>query len=241
MMKKKIAYLALAAFICSGSAALFARPAADRPARSGSGPLVSGPIKGGEKGYPFGAYFGDIRSIGYVEEEYFIEGTAVHYAPVDELSPDGKWNLESQDPVPYKTRILVRWPKDPSRFNGTIVVEWINVSFGYELAFHDSPGLYANGFAYVSVSAQPTGIDGFPSNPQGLRAWDGERYGTLRISDDGLSYDVFTQAALAIGPDRETLTRGSDPMNGLTVKKLIAVGASHRGAEYWPISTACSR
>jgi hypothetical protein len=229
-MKKKIVCLVAAAFICSGSAVLSARPAADRPTLSGSGPLVTGPIKGGERGYPFGAYFGDIRSIGYVEEEFFIEGTATHYVPVTELTSDGKWNLRPQDPAAYKTRILVRRPQDPARFNGTVVVEWVNVSFGYELAFHEPPGLYTNGFAYVSVSAQPTGIDGYPSNPQGLRAWDGGRYGTLHISDDGLSYDVFTQAALAVGPNRENSARGSDPMNGLAVRKLIAVGASQSGS-----------
>jgi hypothetical protein len=36
-----------------------------------------GPIKGGEKGYPFGAYFGDIRNIGYAEEEYFIRAEGI--------------------------------------------------------------------------------------------------------------------------------------------------------------------
>jgi hypothetical protein len=207
--------------------AVSAKPAAETSA--GSGPLVSGPIKGGEMGYPFGAYFGDIRNIGYVEEEYFLEGTAVRYAPVDELKPDGKWNIEPVSSAPYKTRILIRRPKDPAQFNGTVLVEWTNVSAGYDMAMCDPPGLYANGFAYAAVSAQPTGIDGFPSLPRGLKVWDKERYGSLTVSDDAVSFDIFTQAAYAIGPDRKTKSRGVDPMGGLEVKKLIAAGASQSG------------
>jgi hypothetical protein len=180
-------------------------------------------------GYPFGAYFGDIRSIGYIEEEYFLEGTAVRYAPVNELKNDGKWDIEPVNSAPYKTRILVRRPGDPEKFNGTVLVEWTNVSAGYENNMGDPPGLYVNGFAYVSVSAQPTGIDGFPSRPRGLKAWDKERYGSLNIPDEAVSYDVFTQAARAVGPNRRAESHGVDPMGGLAVKKLIASGASQSG------------
>jgi hypothetical protein len=209
---------------------VFARPAVEVETPSGSGPLVTGPIKGGEMGYPFGAYFGDIRNIGYVEEEYFIEGTAARYAPMDELKIDGKWNIEPVSAAPYKTRILVRRPRDPAKFNGTVVVEWINVSAGYDNSMGDPPGLYGNGFAYVSVSAQPTGIEGFPSLPRGLKAWDKERYGSLYVPDEAVSFDIFTQAARTIGPKRKTESHGADPMGGLEVKKLIATGASQSGS-----------
>jgi len=82
----------------------------------------------------------------------------------------------------------------------------------------------------VLVMAQPTGVHGFAANPRGLRAWDSERYGSLHIPDEAVSYDIFTQAAWAVGPNRRTLTRGADPMGGLTVKKLIATGASQSGS-----------
>ena len=36
---------------------------------------VSGPISGGERGWAYGAYYGDISDVGYIEEEFFIEGT----------------------------------------------------------------------------------------------------------------------------------------------------------------------
>jgi hypothetical protein len=213
---KKILCIAAVFSFCT-ALAVSAKPAADSPSPSGPGPLVTGPVRGGEMGYPFGAYFGDIRTIGYIEEEYFLEGTAVRYAPVNELKNDGKWDIEPVGSAPYKTRILVRRPKDPVKFNGTVLVEWTNVSAGYENNMGDPPGLYTNGFAYVSVSAQPTGIDGFPSRPRGLKAWDNERYGSLAIPDEAVSYDIFTQAARAVGPKRGAESHGVDKMGGLGV------------------------
>lgn len=54
--------------------------------------------------------------------------------------------------------------------------------------------------------------------------WDPERYSDLDIPSDDYSFDVFTQAAMAVGPNRE---RGViDPMSGLDVKRIIAQGAS---------------
>jgi hypothetical protein len=217
-------------FAVSAVPTVSAKPAAETNAPSGSGPLITGPIKGGEKGYPFGAYFGDIRNIGYVEEEYFLEGTAVRYVSSEELTADGKWNIKGVSSAPYKTRILVRRPGDPARFNGTVLVEWTNVSFGFDYNLVDTKGLYTNGFAYAAVSTQPAGIEGFPSLPRGLKAWDKERYGSLVIPDEAVSFDIFTQAARAIGPNRGTESRGVDPMGGLAVKKLIAAGASQSGS-----------
>jgi hypothetical protein len=73
---------------------------------------VTGPIKGGTHGWPFGAYFGDIGKLGYVEEEYFIEGNAALYSLVGEWTKDGKWTLKRGDASPYKIRILVWRPAD---------------------------------------------------------------------------------------------------------------------------------
>jgi hypothetical protein len=136
--------------------------------------------------------------------------------------------------VPYKTRLLVRRPLDPKRFNGTVVVEWTNVSNGYEVSFADPPGLY-DGFGYVAVSAQRVGVHGFDSDPrgsgrpaQGLLQWDPERYGSLSITGDSLSYDIYTQAARAIRGGR--VTGSIDPMGGLKVRKLIAIGGSQSGS-----------
>lgn len=194
-----------------------------------SGFTVTGPITGGEHGWAFGSYFGDISKLGYVEEEYFLEGVAQHYQPAagTELTEDGMWTLEKTDTAPYKTRFIVRRPIDPDKFNGIVIVEWANVSAGYDLSLVSTPGIYDEGFAYVSIMTQRNGIYGFEENPQGMVYWDEERYGSLDIPDDGLSYDIFTQAARAVGPDRPTT--GIDPMGGLEVKMLFAMGESQSG------------
>lgn len=202
---------------------------ASKAEASRDGFTVTGPITGGEHGWAFGSYFGDISKRGYVEEEYFLEGAARHYQPAEgtELTEDGMWTLEAADTAPYKTRFIVRRPQDPDQFNGIVIVEWANVSGGYDLSLVSTPGIYDEGFAYVSVMTQRNGVYGFEENPQGLVYWDEERYGSLNIPDDGLSYDIFTQAARAIGPDRPKT--GIDPMGGLDVKMLFAMGESQSG------------
>jgi Alpha/beta hydrolase domain len=189
-------------------------------------PTVTGPIRGGRHGWPFGAFYGNIGALGYVEEEYFIAGQALRFAPVGALSQDGRWSVEPTNPGPYKTRILVRRPANPKAFNGTVIVEWTNVSEGYDLEFCDPLGVY-DGFAYVAVSAQGVGIHGYPVKPRGLIDWDPKRYGSLSIPDDALSYDIYTQAARLVAQRPEV--HGVDPLGGLEVRKLIAVGASQSG------------
>ena len=94
-------------------------------------------------------------------------------------------------------------PEDPAAFNGTVIVLWNNVSAGYEnFGGGDSPEVFENGYAYVAVSAQRVGIHGQPDNPQGLRDWDPERYGSLSIPSDDYSFDIFTQVADLVAPDR---------------------------------------
>jgi hypothetical protein len=96
---------------------------------------------------------------------------------------------------------------------------------------------------------QRVGVHGFPANPQGLAAWDPQRYGELSIPSDEGSYDICAQIGRAVGPNRSTapVLRGGassrntapalrggassdrssiDPLGGLPVKKVIAIGAS---------------
>jgi hypothetical protein len=189
---------------------------------------VTGPVTVGKHGRAFGAYFGDISEIGYIEEEYFIEGMAQYYQPVNTLAEDGTWMLEAAGAAPYKTRLIIRRPADPAMFNGTVIVEWTNVSAGYEISIMDNRGIYEEGFAYAAVSAQVNGLYGFEENPQGLTSWDPERYGSLDIPNDGMSYDIFTQAARALSQNRPQ--EGVDPMGGLEVKKIFALGESQSGS-----------
>ena len=192
---------------------------------------VNGPVTGGSKGWAFGGSVADLDAVGYRQEEYFLEGEAGRYGPVQgtDLGWDGRWQVEPVETTPFKTRLVVVRPDDPAAFNGTVVVLWNNVSAGYEnFGGGDSPEVFENGYAYVAVSAQRVGIHGQPDNPQGLQAWDPERYGSLSIPSDDYSFDIFTQAANLVAPDRprETL----DLMGGLDVRRLIAQGASQSAA-----------
>jgi Alpha/beta hydrolase domain len=191
---------------------------------------VSGPVTTG-KGWAFGGPTVDLAQFGYRQDEFFVEGTARRYAQLQgtELGWDGRWQLEPTGSAPYATRIVVVRPEDPAAFNGTVVVLWNNVTAGYEnFGGGESPEIFEGGYAYAAVSAQRVGIHGAGEHPQGLHAWDPERYGALSISSDDFSYDIFTQAAGAVAPDRDP--DGLDPMGGLEVRRLIAQGASQSAA-----------
>jgi Alpha/beta hydrolase domain len=187
--------------------------------------VVTGPISGGAHGWPFGAAVRDLVREGYVEEEYFFEGDAQRYRPTGELGVDGRSDAEPTTTGSFKTRALVRRPADPARFNGTVIVEWNNVSAGCEIfEAGDTSVVFDEGFAYVGVSAQRVGVHGQGTDPQGLRAWDPERYGSLDIADDALSYGIFTAVARALSASR---AGGSvDPLRGLPVQRLLAAGGS---------------
>ena len=164
--------------------------------------MIQGPITGGKHGWAFGRPIFDLAARGYVEEEFFLAGDATTYRPVAgaEWGRDGKWQAEPKGRMPFKTRFLVYRPADPKAFNGTVVVCWNNVTAGYELFHGESPEILEGGYAYVGASVQRAGVHGFPANPQGLAAWDPQRYGELSIPTDEGSYDIYAQVGRAVGP-----------------------------------------
>ena len=188
--------------------------------------MLQGPITGGQHGWAFGRPIFELAERRYVEEEFFIAGEATTYRPVEgtEWGRDGEWQAEPKGTMPFKTRLIVYRPADPKHFNGTVVVCWNNVTAGYELFHGESPEILEGGYAYVGASVQRAGVHGFPANPQGLVAWDPQRYGELSIASDEASYDIFAQIGRAVGSARDRSRL--DPFRGLDVKKVIAIGAS---------------
>jgi hypothetical protein len=183
--------------------------------------IVTGPVAGGWRGWPFSLPLTDLGSVGYVAEEFFLDGTAAGYEaePGAELSVDGKWRVLASRTAPFRTRVLVVRPVDMARFNGVVHVNWQNVSAGFELGIADAESeQLLDGFAWVGVSAQRVGVHGFPGSEQfALRGWDPERYGMLEHPGDDFSFDMYTQATRAIGP---AILGGAGP------RKLVATGAS---------------
>ncbi len=166
----------------------------------------------------------DLASAGYVAEEWFVAGTAQRYALEGEQSADGRWRAAPRGDAPFKTRIMVRRPVEAARFNGTVVVEWLNVSGGIDAApdwlfLHRH--LLREGAAWVGVSAQKAGIDGgglVPGLP--LKVANPERYGGLEHPGDAFAYDIYSE----IG--RLLRAAGSGPLGALVPERILAIGES---------------
>lgn len=163
--------------------------------------------------YPWFSTWVDLESAGFVEEEFYVSGSANAFDP-------GSGELLAED-VPYRTRIIVRRPARDAQFNGTVLAEWQNVTAGYDLdALWGYEDVLRDGYAWVGISAQRVGVNQ-------LTGWSPARYGDLDVTDGGvwtndeLSYDIFAQAAAAL-----TDGAGDDPMGGLDVETVLAIGAS---------------
>jgi hypothetical protein len=190
---------------------------------------VSGPVEGGAHGFPFTPAVVDLAAAGYVEEEFFLEGTARAYDAAGPWSSDGIWPVVEASTAPYRTRLLVRRPVEATDFNGTVVVEWFNVTSNTDLDpdfGFAAEELLRGGYAWVGVSAQAAGVTstgGGQLSPTsaGLIGWDPERYGTLEHPGDAYAYDIFSQAGNTL------LAPGTvDPLVGLVPTLLLADGES---------------
>jgi hypothetical protein len=218
-MRSRIVIAAVAAIVVAGVAA---SARADVPA-----PTVTGPITG--PGAIFVQTTGfDLSEVDYVAEEFFLAGTARAFTNVGPLAADGRWTVVPGATAPYKTRIVVYRPRERTRFNGTVVVEWLNVSGGVDAGpdwTHAHTELIRDGFAWVGVSAQFVGVEGGPalvgvvSLP--LKTVNPARYGTLHHPGDSFSYDMFSQAAEAVRDPA-----GAGVLGGFPVDRLLATGDS---------------
>lgn len=218
---------ALVAALITGGLSLpaaHAQPVAT-PEVLGPVPISSTPGAGVTRDYPFYAtepHF-DLGAVGYVEEEFFVQGTATRYQ-----TPPMANAVAVSSGHPYKTRIIVRRPVDPQRFNGIVLVEWINVTSGYGLSIHwlySREYLTREGYVVVGVDAQRVGVH---QPVTGLREWSPGRYGSLdvtaggTVTDDSLSYDIFSQVVKAMkGPGRERVMP-----NLRAPKAVMAIGQS---------------
>jgi len=185
---------------------------------------VAGPIAGTPL-LDLGKY--DLGALGYVTEEFFLSGTATSFKRVGPVTEDGNWKAEQAATAPFTTRIVVVRPANPRKFNGTAVVEWLNVSAGTDLAADWSAmhrEIVRDGFAYVGVSAQKVGIEGGPSLAPGtlpIKKAEPARYGQLSHPGDAFSYDIYSQAGMAVRG-----AAGAKVLGPLAAKRLLATGDS---------------
>lgn len=188
------------------------------------GPVAStAPDGNPEHDYPFFSDAPWLAQYGYVEEEFFLEGTASRYDRTTGEVVDGGHA--------YRTRMVVRRPASAEAFNGVVALEWENVTAGYDLGFMWSSQrrhFVNEGYAWVGISAQRVGVNA-------LREWSPMRYGSLdveaggEITNDALSYDIFAQAARSLR-ERD----GADPLGGLEVEIVLGEGASQSAGRLVP-------
>ena len=191
---------------------------------------------------PLGASAIDLTGHGYAEREFYASGKANRYR---NAVPGALTDAEIIDGGhSYTTRVLVRRPLNRESFNGTLVVEWANVSAGQDIDFgwaESHEYLLREGYAFAVVSAQAIGV-------ARLRTWSPGRYGKLSVEADNtdpatgepvdttflpggpglpvaadpLCWDIIAQVSQALKENAQP----DQPLPGLTVKRVIVFGES---------------
>ena len=180
---------------------------------------VQGPIDP-SSGIDLGSGSFNLTQLGYQKSEFWLFGPSHTYTPTAPIPSDGKL-VVAPDPETsagnFKTRLVVQRPIDPAKFNGTVVVEWLNVTAGGDapadwIMAHNE--LIRSGTAWVGVSAQKVGVDALISNSPA-------RYSSLVHPGDSYSYNIFSQAGARIRDNA-----GAQVLGGLRPQRLIAAGES---------------
>ena len=164
----------------------------------------------GLKGHALWDAFYDLAAYGYEDQEYFVSGTV-------------------GAGVPYTTRIIVFRPSEPRDFNGTVVLDWVNVTAQFENAVDTLEAhefLLREGYAWVHVSAQKAGVDPDYPNPLVPTTWDPVRYAAINHPGDAHAYEMFSQIARAV---RDGGANRVKPIQG--VQRILAAGQSQSASK----------
>jgi hypothetical protein len=222
--------LMLAACLVAGGLAVVSSAGVSAATTLGAAATFSGPVTVGHVIEPISVQPSGIAAHGYVEQEFFAAGTATAFHSRSTPS-DGKWTLTAATTAPYRTRILVRRPSNAARFNGTVVVEWMNVTAGESAPDWDytNPALMEAGDAWVGVSVQAVAVEGgtpLLGSPagggnQGLVQQEPARYGTLHHPGDRYALDLFEQVGLGLHAPH-----GAHVFGPLHPRHFVAAGES---------------
>ena len=152
-----------------------------------------------------GTEYSDLARHGYVEEEYYLQGIA------PAITAAGETLFQA----PYTTRILVRKPADPARFNGTVVIEpfsWFGERGAGWILTRDY--LLRRGYAYVGYTLninQPAADPKFISETPAAEAEAIARYGKIVNFEFMRRMDYARYAPLGTYYDPVRFTRGGAP------------------------------
>jgi hypothetical protein len=223
--------LLLSAVVFTAAAPVTARtsgagvvPIASQPAPSAPVPSVTGPISGVIPAAPLAgvgttSVTPDVLSaFGYQQQEFFFSGTASAYNFVGTPTADGQWSVApvTGSVQPYTSKLEVFTPTNPHRFSGNVIVEWENVTAGWDYLpdmIIDHATAFSEGDVIVAVDAQFVGVANATLNDPG-------RYEALSHPGDSYAWDIFSQAGMAIWDDYGQV------LGGLKPRELIADGES---------------
>lgn len=166
---------------------------------SGQLPLSSAARRGTE--------YIDLDKAGYVEEEYYLAGIAPAITATGAIVAQ----------APYTTRFLIRKPKDPARFNGTVVIEpfsWFGERAAGWILTRDY--LVRRGYAFVGYTLNidaPAQDPKFPPTPDdpAQQADQIRQYGSIVNFDFMRRFDYARYAPLASYYDPGRFLRGGAP------------------------------
>jgi hypothetical protein len=112
--------------------------------------------------------------IDYIEDEYFMSGTANLY----EESENQKPKVIISD-APYTTRLLIRRPKEKQKFSGNIVIEILNAT-----AMIDIDRMWVNSWKFFTLNGDIyIGITSKGHVVDSLKKFDSVRYETINWSN----------------------------------------------------------
>ena len=154
-----------------------------------------------------GTEYVDLDKAGYIEEEYYLSGTA------PAITAEGQVVAQA----PYATRFLIRKPRNPARFNGTVVIEPFSW-FGERAAgwILTRAYLLRKGYAFVGYTLninRPAQDPKFPPTPgDPSQQIDGIRqYGEIVNFDFMRRFDYARYAPLGSYYDEKRFQRGGAP------------------------------
>lgn len=153
----------------------------------------------------------------YTEVEYLLAGTANRYAGPATGPPAAVSHGHR-----YVTRVLARYPNEPARFSGRVVVEPFNTTYGVDrdaLWSHVADLLQAQGDAWVGITERATS-----ATP--LKGFDPQRYADVEIGSNDLAWDLLRAIGL-------TLKEGGEhsPLRHLPVRHVYLGGYSQSGVD----------
>lgn len=168
-----------------------------------------------------GAPMPDLEKYGYMQEEYFISGTV-----------DGK---------PFTTSMLVRKPKDLSKFSGLVGVETIHAAGAIPFWGVGREVWAPGGHVWIAVASQRAALE------NQVKRFNAARYATLNVPQVGappgrggaggpalapsgeMTQDQFSQAIMTqVGAFLKSNPR-TGPLVGRPVKYLLMGGSSQTG------------